>query len=71
MKVGIAVQFDDAKSSNGKGTESLPDFDKLPHIEDQQHNRSQFEAGNPSASAPNDYQTFLFSMNPVVADPTV
>ena len=30
----------DAKSSQAKATESLPDFDKLPHIEEQQ-NRSQ------------------------------
>ena len=72
MPVEVVVPYDDAKSSQAKGTESLPDFDKLPHIEDQQHNRSHFDAGNPSRSAPNDYQTFLFSMNhQLFVDPTV
>lgn len=35
MPVVAAVDNDDAKSSQAKGTESLPDFDKLPHIDDQ------------------------------------
>lgn len=61
----------DAKSSQAKATESLPDFDKLPHIEEQQ-NRSQNFGNQNSVShsaagmtdrSPNDYQTFHFSMN--------
>lgn len=65
MPVVVAVDNDDAKSSMAKGTESFPDFDKLPQIIEEQHfNRSQhFDAGQPSGNPPNDYQTFLFSMN--------
>ena len=66
------TQIEDLKSSQeARGTESLPGFDKLPHIEDQQLNQSQFDAGNAGVSTPNDYQTFLFSMNPHLVDPTV
>ena len=58
------AHYDDAKSSQNKGTESLPDFDRLPHIEDQQNRSAHFYAGNQnSSSVPNDYQTFHLSMN--------
>ena len=66
------VEIDDSKSfQEAKGTESLPGFDKLPQIEDQQLNQSHRNADNSGRSRPNDYKTFLFSMNPHFVDPTV
>ena len=35
MPVEAVQQFDDAKSSQAKGTESMPGFDKLSQIEDE------------------------------------
>ena len=41
----MPVEVDDAKSSQAKGTESLPGFDELAHIEDQQNRSTNFYMG--------------------------
>lgn len=64
MPVEVNENDNNNRSSLPSGKESLPDFDKLPHIEDQQNRSQQDDAANQnSSSAPNDYQTFHFSMN--------
>ena len=55
---------EEVKSNSRRKTESLPGFDQLPQLDDHHQNRSVLDAdGNANSSAPNDYQTFHFSMN--------